>query len=140
MAIVFLAALDRKPGTLERADALARRLVDEGVWSVVDQTEYLVRPPQARLAWWASGAPLRGYKYTPGMISMLRKGYESWLGPLLPGWNAYKGYTALSAAAQYGRDAAGAAASGFLWVIYVGGGVTAFLIILAILIVVTRGK
>ena len=59
VVIAFLAALGNKPGALEFVDAVAKNLVGNTDWSLVDSSMYLSKTPEQRVAWWASGAPLK---------------------------------------------------------------------------------
>lgn len=57
--LAMLAAMAKKPDALERGDALAQQLLDQGAWSFIDLAAYKGKTPEARIAWWASGAPLQ---------------------------------------------------------------------------------
>ena len=55
----FLAALGNKPGALEFVDAVAKNLYGATNWGLIESTAYQGKTPEQRLAWWASGAPLK---------------------------------------------------------------------------------
>lgn len=57
--LVMLAAQQKKPDALAKGDALATKFNQQGIWSLVDVTLYRSKPPEERLAWWASGAALK---------------------------------------------------------------------------------
>lgn len=57
--LVMLAAQSQQPDALTRGDALADKFQSAGIWNVVDMGLYKAKTPDQRLAWWASGAPLK---------------------------------------------------------------------------------
>lgn len=59
VVIAYLAAVGNKPGALEFVDAVAKNLYGATNWSFIDSAAYQAKTPEQRLAWWASGAPLK---------------------------------------------------------------------------------
>ena len=76
LVIAYLAALGKKPGALELADAMEKNLYGATNWSMVDSAVYKAKTPEQRLAWWASGAPLQ-LKFTEES--------SGWWGPQISG-------------------------------------------------------
>lgn len=76
LVIAYLAALGKKPGALEIADAMEKNLYGATNWSLIDSAAYKVKTPEQRLAWWASGAPLQ-LKFTEQS--------SGWWGPQISG-------------------------------------------------------
>jgi hypothetical protein len=96
VVIAYLAALGNKPGALEMADNVEKLLYGQSDWTYVNSAVYKAKTPAERLAWWASGAPLK-IKFTetsPGwwgpqisggvldaaLIDAIRSAYESVFG------------------------------------------------------------
>lgn len=59
VVIAYLAALGNKPGALEMADSLEKSMYGQSDWTYVNSAVYKAKTPAERLAWWASGAPLK---------------------------------------------------------------------------------
>ncbi len=76
LVIAYLAALGKKPGALEIADAMEKNLYGATNWSMIDSAVYKAKTPEQRLAWWASGAPLQ-LKFTEQS--------SGWWGPQISG-------------------------------------------------------
>ena len=154
VVVAFLAALGNKPGALEFVDAVAKNLYGATNWGLIESTAYQGKTPEQRLAWWASGAPLKlqfskpssgwGSQISGGVldqaiIDTVRGAYEMVYGKLDEAQEFVLGDIAKPAQQSPVKPPAPAKSSGGSGLAIVGG-LAALAVVIGVVVVATKKK